>query len=345
VPFGIYVVTREGGRMRQAFARRRLALLAGAAAVVAVAAGTAVAAFPDDNVTTYTGCLLNGNINSVKAGDSPTKACPAPATAIKLSGGDITSVNVEAPLKQVSPSTGLNGKVTIGLDSKATLPTGCSDGQLVRWDGTNQQWVCRDKYANGPGLDLTTDKTFSVKPSFRLPQSCSDGTSPVWNDDQQIWECQQYVRPSTCTSGQFATGANSSGTITCAAPSAVNLNHFDEVATDGGIKDDGAWHDFVNVKLDIGGTYLLIAKGKLTSTENVDSFKDASCSIRQNANVRDEMTAHAGTLNEVTDIPFSLTAVLTVGSGDEITLSCEADEGADGVGLNQGRITGVRIGP
>src|SRR5262245_9412092 len=229
--------------MKQASSGRRLALLAGVVAVVVVVVGTAVAAFPDDNVATYTGCLLNGNIVSVQAGDSPTKACVRPAVPIKLSGGDITSVNVQAPLKQVPPSTGLNGKVTIGLDSKATLPTACGEGQLIRWDGTNQQWACRDKYADGTGLDLTTDETFSVKPSFRLPQTCSGGTSPVWNADDEVWECQQFVKPSTCTSGQFATGASSSGTITCAAPGSgsTSLSNFDEEANDGGVPNAAAW--------------------------------------------------------------------------------------------------------
>ena len=134
--------------MRFLLGRKGLLLLASAVAVVIVV-GTAVAAFPTDNVTTYTGCLLNGNVISVKAGDSPTQACKAPATEIKLSGGDITSVNVQAPLKQVSPSTGLNGAVTLGLDSKASVPTNCSDGQLTRydWHQREQQWICRDKYA------------------------------------------------------------------------------------------------------------------------------------------------------------------------------------------------------
>ena len=121
-------------------------------AVLVFGVGTAVAVFPDDNVTTYTGCLGNGGtLIYVKAGDSPTQVCSSPKNIVKLSGGDITSVNVQSPLKQVSPSTGLNGAVTIGLDSKATLPTTCAEGQLIRWNNTTEQWVCRDKYANGTG--------------------------------------------------------------------------------------------------------------------------------------------------------------------------------------------------
>ena len=192
--------------------------------------------------------------------------------------------------------------------------------------------------------DLTGDKTFSIKSAFRLPQTCSDGQSPKWDGGDEVWVCQQFVKPSTCSSGQFATGANSSGTISCAAPAATSLSNFDEVANDGGIPDDNAYHDFVNVTENLAGTYLLLAKGNFTSTNDVSDFRDADCAIRQNGTIRDEITAFSDTLDNVVNIPFSLQAVVTVFSGDQLQLSCRASQDADGVGLNEGRITGIRIG-
>jgi hypothetical protein len=37
-------------------------------------------------------------------------------------------------------------------------------------------------------------------------------------------------------------------------------------------------------------------------------------------------------------------AVVTVLSGDELQLSCSASSDADGVGLNEARIIGIRLG-
>ena len=159
--------------MRFRLGRRGLLLTAAAVGLLTFGVGTAVAVFPDTDVKTYTGCLTSGGtVVYVKEGNLPTQTCTSPKQLVKLGGGDITKVSVTGALT----GGGDNGAVTIGLDSKATAPTSCGDGQLMRWNATDQGWVCRDKYAAGTGLGLASDKSFSVSDSYRLPQSCGAGT-------------------------------------------------------------------------------------------------------------------------------------------------------------------------
>ena len=297
-------------------------LVAGVLGTVAlgavVLAGTAIAGLLATSVPTYTGCMTTngGTVSLLKQGDEPLKSCGPGSTPIRLSGGDITSITVGSGLT----GGGTEGDISIGLNAQQSLPS-CTNDQVPKWNGT--AWACgadnNTTYTPGTGLDLSAN-VFSIESGYRLPgKACT-------------------------TPGQFAKGFDSNGAIQCAAPSGTSLSNFDEAANDGGIPDDSAYHDFVNVKENLAGTYLLLGKGSITSIRDVDDFDQATCALRQNGTVRDEITGHSITLNEVVDVPFSLMAVVTVASGDELQLSCLATSGADGVGLNDGRIIGIRIG-
>jgi hypothetical protein len=301
---------------------RRL-LVAGVLGIVVLGtvglAGTAIAALLATPVPTYTGCMTTGGgtVSSLKQGNEPLKPCGPGSTQIRLSGGDITSITVGSGLT----GGGTEGDISIGLNAQQSLPA-CTSDQIPKWNGS--AWACgadiNTTYTAGTGLDLSAANVFSIESGYRLPgKACT-------------------------TAGQFAKGFDSNGAIQCAAPNATTLSNFDEPANDGGIPDDSAYHDFVNVKENLAGTYLLLGKGAITSMRDVDDFDQASCALRQNGTVRDETTGHSITLNEVVDVPFSLMAVVTVATGDELQLSCIATSGADGVGLNDGRIIGIRIG-
>ena len=147
--------------------------------------GGAFAAYPENSVTQYTGCLntggaAGGSLSGVAVGDSPAKACGPNQIVAHLSGGDITAV-------RTPPGSGLsggteNGAATLSLASGFSLPQSCSDAQIPVWSGTNTAWACgsdnNTTYSNGTGLDLSSGNAFSVSPPYRLPQNCASGQAP-----------------------------------------------------------------------------------------------------------------------------------------------------------------------
>src|SRR5262249_38993953 len=131
--------------------------------VLAISASGAIAAFPQDNVKLYTGCLTSGGtLVNVAEGDNPLQACASSKQLVKLSGGDITSLTVSAPLT----GGGTNGALSIGLDASATLPTCSTTAQVPKWNATTSKWVCgtdndHTYTADGTTLNLS-GSTFSI---------------------------------------------------------------------------------------------------------------------------------------------------------------------------------------
>ena len=230
--------------MRRRMGRRGLAL-AVAAVTVAAIGGTALAAFPQDTVRLYTGCLNSGgNITSVAEGDSPLQPCSSPKQVVKLSGGDITSLSVSAPLT----GGGTNGAVSIGLSASATLPSCSSTDQVPKWNNTTSRWTCGvdndTKYSAGTGLDLTGTTFFVESDAFtKKGQACPSG---------------------------FATGVDSSGVLTC-APASSKPAIWIRTDSYADVPDLAVPGDFTKIlELSVPlGSYLATATAKRTTTRQM----------------------------------------------------------------------------
>jgi len=310
------------------FFTRRVLLLGGVAALCIVAiAGTAVAG-PAGAVKTFTGCLASndGTITKVKEGDSPKSSCSNGQTVVKLSGGDITKISVTGGLTLPDgPGTGDSGDVTIGLDAKYTLPQSCANAQVAKWNSATSAWACAadndTTYSKGIGLDLT-GTMFSIDEDYRVKNTPD------------------------CDSGTFATGFNASGAIQCGAPAAATLQAFSGPQSDYeagvGIPDDGAFHVIASVTVP-AGNYFMTAKGLITSTGDVSDFRSTECQLQDGAVIYDNMRWGSVTID---DNPRTTLALAGLGHSDggTIELACSADSGADGVGIEEGRLVVLKVG-
>jgi hypothetical protein len=294
---------------------RKLASI-GMALVVGAAMGGAVLA-ADATVPTVTGCLANkdATLIKVKLGDAPASPCSGGQTLVHLSGGDITSITVGEGLT----GGGTNGDITIGLDASFTLPQGCVAGDIV--EKTSSGWTCGidddTTYSAGTGLDLSVGNAFSIEPD-----------NLVQNGE-------------ACTTGQLVTGINSSGHITCAAPPAPSAGQYVSTSVAAvGIPDDDAYHS-IGALNPGGGTYFIIAKAVVFSAQNADQFTGMDCAIFVDGTSRDHIRINDDTLNEVESIPLALTTVFPVTNG--FSLQCRANDGADGVELQEVKLIGVKL--
>lgn len=164
----------------------RKGVLVAALALAVALVGTAVAAFPQDSVKLYTGCLNSGgNITYVKEGDSPLQPCPSAKQVLKLSGGDITSVTAGSGLS----GGGTNGAVTLSLDAAHSLPTACANGDVPKSTGAGA-WNC--------GAD--EDTTYSAGTGLALNGTQLSLRDPAVSRKQDTVDCSQT--PAACKRGE-----------------------------------------------------------------------------------------------------------------------------------------------
>ena len=138
--------------------------------VLGGAAAIAIAEYPSDSVTVFTGCLSNGgssagNIGSFAVGSSPSKPCGSNQLLIHLSGGTITQVTAGTGV-DVSGVGGTgyvnNGFATVGIEPKYQLPqTSCSSGQFVASNGSGG-WSCKSQQTYSGTDFAVSDKSCSA---------------------------------------------------------------------------------------------------------------------------------------------------------------------------------------
>lgn len=292
----------------------RMATIGLAGAMVLLLGGAALYSQSGVTVPTYTGCLnpAGGNVTKLKIGSASLLPCQGPEITVQFSAGDITKISVTGGLT----GGGDNGDITIGLDPKYSLPQSCPTDYVTKWNGT--VWVCAadndTTYLPSTGLDLLASPLrFAILEAYRLPQNCEDGAVALKQGTK--WVC-----------GSF--------------PSSVF-----EVQSLGeqGIPDDGAPHTMVQTPLP-PGTYSVVVKGAFVSDENVSDFKTAGCSVLSTGGVgSDETRLGSVVLDDIPEIPFALAAKIVLPTGGTMRVSCFADDGADGMRVEDLHLVATKV--
>lgn len=282
--------------------RRVAVAVAVSACLLTLGVGSALAVFPDSGVTTYTGCLTSGgNVNYIKAGDSPSQPCATQKQEVKLSGGDITRVAVTGALT----GGGDNGAVTVGLDSTKTVPSSCSSGQVPKWNGS--AWTCGadndTTYSAGTGLSLSNANVFSVQSDAftKKDQSCSSG---------------------------FVTGTDSGGTFTCGTPASLPvyrqhvISGSEESVGDGGRE----WKTVATLSLPAGNFAITAALSANNNDYDVQTFEckveGSGVSATSGDWSYNNVLASSGTDEVAHTDGFTLAGLVQLGSAGTLDISC-----------------------
>jgi hypothetical protein len=285
--------------MRIVRSKKGIALVAlAAAAALALAAG-ALAVFPNDSITHYTGCLNTnaspgGTFANVAVGDTPAKACGSGQVLVHLSGGDITAVGTAA-------GSGLTGGKDNGAASLALDSTGCSSGGVLKWNGTS--WSC--------GSD--NNSTYSGS-DFALSNQ-------------------------NCTSGQFDTGVDATGHLSCAAPPLADTyfaSNGEDAGSPPGVLSDGQLHQIISLSVP-AGSYAVTAKG---SIDDVDRASGTVCRLLSNGTRIDFVIANTG--GDIATTPVTLMGAATMSSNGTFSVACSTDYA--GVTASEFKILALKVG-
>jgi hypothetical protein len=282
-----------------------------ALAVIALLSGTVAAGHLSAGVKSYTGCLVSkdGVIIKIKEGEAPSSPCSGGMNQVHFSGGDITKITVEGALQ----GGGDNGEVTISLKPEFTLPAGCLAGRVAEWNGS--AWVCGvdndTTYLAGTGLDLT-GTTFSIDEAYRVKNTPD------------------------CSSGQFATGFDNAGAITCAAPpSALPEVWFQSTSH----ADAPQGHENeVFARFLLAGNYLVNIAGTAGDDSDGNDEVDVTCYLYAGESLIRSFGGSAegsGVLVGISaEATLALTHVAKLSATTELRITCRSDTGSDNVAIS-----------
>jgi hypothetical protein len=310
--------------MSSRFRRKHaMVLVVGIVVVGTVSAGVAHAAFPEDSVASYAGCLNTslspgGTFVNMAVGDTPSKACKSGQVLVHISGGDITAVNAGTGLAGGSS----NGATTLSLAQGQALPQTCTNGEVPKWGGT--AWSCGTDndttYSNGTGLGLS-GTTFSVSPGYRLPQTCAGGQVAKWDSASSSWLCGND------------------------ADSGLPHMYFTRRPNDWAASGPGIISDQDNVLLSLSvpeGTYSLTAAVR---TFDGDHQADTACNLRVNGTTVDQMATKTESFGLNADNFYgSATGQGYANLTGPGTIDVNCTTGDDGVELSDGTLSALRVG-